>query len=1021
MKCRKNLRKLIQDYNAASPADKPNTTLMKLKQAILDLKNPAIRPSLIPDAQAEGAQSRYDDFVWAHHNVMMEGPNGDNGPNWAHRGPAFGPWHRQLLKLYEQELQSVSGVPDLTLPFWNWTKDQTTADPGFPFFNEFLGPDGAANPNMQVTSGAFAQASGWNLNVDEEGFGFLRRHFGIDGPGLPSATRVRTALNVNPYDDSPWNLGADANSFRNTLEGWIGPAQIHNSVHRWVNGSMQPGTSPNDPVFFFHHCNIDRLWAVWQQKHPAISQYLPDNTTASANGLTRLSDKMATFGRNAADRFFGIDVTPADMINSKAIVWYESDLPEIDAPNPTLTFSGVPQGLTTYKAVKFKVKSCRQVNFRITGSPTWKFGLTPMGTEFTGQPDETADFFFAYVWVKFDTTLAGSLNSSVDIEAYLVDEEGYYAATELGEYHLANYHIDLIGSIIPRASNSVALVVDRSGSMSDPAGGGKTKSQLLVSAISVFSSLMLPDDEISLTSFDNLVATPVTMQAVSTALALLPGADLSPRNSTWIGGGIQAGAVQLAAATKTNKSLLVLTDGNENVHPYVLELPSGTINHTTFAIGFGLPGTVSDPVLTEITSNMNGNLLITGDISTDEQRFNLTKYFVQILAGVTNMNIILDPQGNLLWGSEHVIPFKLSETDVYADIITLCPLPEILDFTLRTPSGTTLRPTTPAPNISFIAGQQVLCYRVALPAIPAEPSGSHVGTWKAVLSLKNRDSLAKLFRNKEFITVVETAGIKGSLPYSVVVHAYSNLSFSAYKYQESLQPGAVVTLFASLKEYDVLLHGNATAWAEILHPDKSTSVLKLDKVADGTFSGSFKTTTAGLYTCRVRAEGYTTANNPFTREKTLTAGVYYGNHSTVPPVEPDHQLCDFLLCLLSERVISPEAIKRLKEQGIDIAHLAACVKSHCEPHSAERTQLIKTEEKTTSVKKSVKTETQLNINTIAAAEPVKKAPKPKRVIMKKPMVPTIIHMFTHPDELAMKGMKDTTKNEPQKGTKKKKK
>lgn len=31
---------------------------------------------------------------------------------------------------------------------------------------------------------------------------------------------------------------------------------------------MLPGTSPNDPVFFLHHCNVDRLWWQWQQNHP---------------------------------------------------------------------------------------------------------------------------------------------------------------------------------------------------------------------------------------------------------------------------------------------------------------------------------------------------------------------------------------------------------------------------------------------------------------------------------------------------------------------------------------------------------------------------------------------------------------------------------------------------------------------------------------------------------------------------------------------------------------------------------
>lgn len=61
-------------------------------------------------------------------------------------------------------------------------------------------------------------------------------------------------------------------SFRNQLEGWVGTlvgeANVHNRVHVWVGGSMSPGTSPDDPVFFMHHCNIDRLWAQWQLAHP---------------------------------------------------------------------------------------------------------------------------------------------------------------------------------------------------------------------------------------------------------------------------------------------------------------------------------------------------------------------------------------------------------------------------------------------------------------------------------------------------------------------------------------------------------------------------------------------------------------------------------------------------------------------------------------------------------------------------------------------------------------------------------
>ncbi len=1007
MKCRKNLRTLFAEYNAASAADKPNTALMKIKQAILALKNPAVHPSLLisrADVAADIANdiaggmlgpgstlvSRYDDFVWAHHQVMMLGPNDPNGPNWAHRGPAFGPWHRELLKLYEAELQNAVGDPNLTLPYWDWTKDQTAADPGFPFTNDFLGGDGAANPQDKVTTGDFSQAAGWNLNCDEEGFGFLRRHFGGDGPGLPSPDNVQKCLAITPYDSSPWNLtSASATSFRNTLEGWVGPGQIHNAVHRWVGGSMQPGTSPNDPIFFFHHCNIDRLWSIWEQKNPGVALYLPDNTTAAANGLTRVNDDMSTYGRTATDRYFGVDVTPTGVINSKAIQWYDSDLPDLNnETGGTLAFTNIPEGLTTYKAVKFRITGCRPVQFRITGMPTGQFGLTSMGTDFTANPDDSAPFFYGYVWVQL-TSVAGAIApSSVDIHAYIIDQEGYFAATAGGEYPLGDFHVSLTATSVPRENNSVALVLDRSGSMADPAGGTSTKNTLLKNAVSVFNSLMLSNDEIALVSFDDQIATPAPMQAVSAGAVppVLASTDLDPRGLTCIGGGILQGSTELGLATHTNRSMLVLTDGMENVHPYVAELPAGTINNRTYAIGLGLPGDISTAVLQQITSNTHGDLIITGNISTAEQSFNLTKYFVQVLAGVTNMNVLLDPQGSLFFGSKHVIPFDVTDADIYADIIALCPIPQLLDFTLETPDGKVIKSTGSGPNVKYFVRPQVAFYRVTLPALAADPAGSHAGKWKAILALKDRSQIDKLLSNREVAAALANNPVGESLPYSLVAHAYSNLQFDASLQQDSLAPGATVTLRASLKQYDIPFTGAADVWAEITAPDLSTFNLTLNRVADGMYSGSFTASLPGVYLCRVRAEGYFNSKDKFTREKTLTAVTYYGNYSTTPP---DDTLCEVLHCLTSDNVLTKAAIERLRQYGINVEAFRKCLEAHC-PEPRERVP-----------SKPAKPSGQkpgLNIKQEKPAKPIKlpkvKAPKPAPP--PPPQFPKIIHMFSEP-------------------------
>ena len=54
-------------------------------------------------------------------------------------------------------------------------------------------------------------------------------------------------------------------------------------------------TSPNDPMFFAHHQNIDRLWAKWQKLHPSVAMTYKDKSKSWWNKVNK-DDTMLFFG-----------------------------------------------------------------------------------------------------------------------------------------------------------------------------------------------------------------------------------------------------------------------------------------------------------------------------------------------------------------------------------------------------------------------------------------------------------------------------------------------------------------------------------------------------------------------------------------------------------------------------------------------------------------------------------------------------------------------------------------------------
>lgn len=227
-----------------------------------------------PEANPNDRYSRWDEFVAVH--WFIQGVCTPDGTivNFAHGGRGhygFLSWHRWFLHLFEQQLQRhVAGV---TLPYWDWT-DPTPAV----MVADFMGPGRSLDPDNKVLDGFFAEhapgtggntvpaptcwpahLAGWLL-PDAFGpiwKGALRRSV-KSAPALPSVHSIQSALRMRSLHE-----------FQAALEAGTGvdPAHtLHNGLHGWFGllTHMSSPASPFDPMFYLHHCNVDRLWAMWQ-------------------------------------------------------------------------------------------------------------------------------------------------------------------------------------------------------------------------------------------------------------------------------------------------------------------------------------------------------------------------------------------------------------------------------------------------------------------------------------------------------------------------------------------------------------------------------------------------------------------------------------------------------------------------------------------------------------------------------------------------------------------------------------
>jgi len=282
--------------------------------------------------------STYDLFVVWHHVAMSTfTPPTQGDRNAAHRGPVFLPWHRFMLLQLEMNLQRVLADASYGLPYWDWAADgerspaaqQTSAL----WSANFMGGSGDPVPNGPFAFNA-SDPDAWRVRLVANASGQLtqtnrglRRQLGAPVQGLPSPNRLprkahtAAALREPGYDQAPW--GVTSGGFRNLIEGWqtnpqVPPPALHNRVHVFIGGDMSPSTSPNDPVFYLNHCNVDRIWEAWMQPSPRGHGrvYAPAASAPTSLRGHRLNDTL--------NSLLSAPATPAQMLNVTQRYTYDS-------------------------------------------------------------------------------------------------------------------------------------------------------------------------------------------------------------------------------------------------------------------------------------------------------------------------------------------------------------------------------------------------------------------------------------------------------------------------------------------------------------------------------------------------------------------------------------------------------------------------------------------------------------------------------------------------------------------------
>jgi tyrosinase len=205
-----------------------------------------------------------DPMSWGYQAAIHGVPGMSSDPagflaTCQHGSAFFVPWHRMYLLHFERivasHIAALGGPADWALPYWDYSSGNPPDARKLPVaFRSSHRADGSANP-LYVGERSDAANSGQDPFQDEDvalanallaGGGTTEEgFFGVPPPShFAGGTHVGGQLEGTVHNNVHGALG-----YQPTVgqQGWMG----------------NPDLAARDPIFWLHHANIDRLWAVW--------------------------------------------------------------------------------------------------------------------------------------------------------------------------------------------------------------------------------------------------------------------------------------------------------------------------------------------------------------------------------------------------------------------------------------------------------------------------------------------------------------------------------------------------------------------------------------------------------------------------------------------------------------------------------------------------------------------------------------------------------------------------------------